>query len=158
MATTKGRALLVYFKAADTTKAAPATVAAVGTDLLGGCLERSITVANEPIDSTVAPDKLTDVLWGTALAGAKSVTVEASGRFTNESAELVKIQAAMHENSLVDVAVVFPPKEATNVVYGGAFVGRFTVLSWSASGSLSDTFNWSVSLQSNGAVTWVGPS
>ncbi len=158
----KGRAFLLYIS--DTTAAAAVPTAvgtlAAATNLIAGAQERSFTINNEAIDGTTAPAALTTPLWQTQFAGAKSVTIEASCRFVSDAAEAAAQAAAMSEDAYVNAALVYPAftddgvKPAAGPA-GSTLVGKFLITSLGASGSLSDTFNWTISLTSTGQVTIV---
>ena len=158
----KGRAFLLYLSDTTASAAIPSsagTLTATG-NLIAGAQERSFTINNEAIDGTTAPAALTTALWQTQLAGAKSVQIEASCRFVSDAAEKAAIAAAMSEDAYMNAALVYPAftddgTAPTAGVEGDILVGKFLITSLSASGSLSDTFNWSISLASTGAVTIV---
>ena len=158
----KGRAFLLYL---DDTDAATAVPTAVGTiassaNLIAGCQERSFTINNEGIDGTTAPAALSTPLWATMFAGAKNVTIEAAARFVSDAAETAVFAAALAEDAYMNAAMVYPPftddgPTPSSGDKGKTLVGKFLITSLTASGSLSDTFNWNISLTSTGPVALV---
>ena len=161
MAVAKGRAFLVYIGTAD----AVVTGTTIITDLanwklVGGAQERSITISNEAIDGTHAPATLTTPLWAVNLSGAKSVAIEVAARFVNEQAERELLNQVMTESAHVKVLFRWPdddtpsgaPAAVATEPYGMQLKGEFLITSMAMTGGLSDTFNWSLSLVSNGEV------
>ena len=158
----KGRAFLLYLMDTTATAAPPTAAGTIVSpaNLIAGAQERSFSIDNEAIDGTTAPAALTTPLWRTQLAGAKSVTIEASCRFVNDAAELSVRTAAMSEDAYVMAALVYPADTDDGPAgsagqQGDIVVGKFLVTSLSHRASLSETFDWSISLVSTGAVTIV---
>lgn len=168
MAVAKGRAFLLYIgtSAAVVTGSAAIQAATIGSAwaLVGGAQERSLDIALETIDGVTAPASLTDPIWSSAIAGARSVTVNCSARFLNEESERLVLNAALSASAEVKALLVYPADDdagdtaSTDDVYGTQIFGRFLITSLSHSGSLSDTFNWSMTLASVGSITVVRPS
>lgn len=165
MAVTRGRAFLLYIGTgtADITGAAVITPnSASGWTLCAGCQERSMTINNEGIDATVVGADASTPTWATQIVGAKSVSIEAAFRFTNSAEERYLLDAAWASAGTVKALMVYPPDDtpatpaaAATDIYGSQIFGEFFINSMGSSGALSDTFNGSISLVSQGAVKLV---
>lgn len=171
MSQTKGRAFLLFVATSAPTAALPSSVPAVavasgvstsaGFTLIGAALERSVSVVNEAIDGTTAPAAITTPLWQTQIGGAKSVTISASGRFVDDAAEEMMEDIAYSERSFARMLIAYPAANAASVganpaeagsIYGRRLLGDFFITNWTASGSLTDTFNWSCEMTSTSAI------
>ena len=166
MAVAKGRAFLVYVGDDDAVVTGSDVIADLAKwTLVAGAQERSMTVTNEAIDGTTAPASLTGSLWQKQLAGAKSVSVDCAFRYLNQAEERTILEKAFSEDSLLKILLVYPPDDtpaaaavaAATDSYGTQVFGEFLITSLSSSGSLSDTFNGSMSLSSSGPVQLVHP-
>lgn len=166
MSVAKGRAFLVYLGGSSASIAGTVVIAnplSNGWTLVAGAQERSFTLANEAIDGTTAPAALTVALWQTQLAGAKSVSIECAFRYTNSAEERALLDAAWAEEATVKALLVYPPDDspagapaaAATDSFGSQIFGEFLITSLGSSGSLSDTFNGTMSLASSGPVRLV---
>ena len=166
MATAKGRAFLLYIGTDDAviTGSTPITDLAEW-NLVAGAQERSMTLTNEAIGGTTAPVSVTGPLWQTQLAGAKAVAIECAFRYLNRAEERQLLDKAWAEGSLVKALLAYPPDDTPAAAavaagtdsFGTQIFGEFLITSLGSSGSLSDTFNGSLSLSSSGAIKLVHP-
>jgi len=132
-----GRAMLLSIDASDGLSYLP----------LCGLNSKSLTVNNSSIDVTT-PDCTTPggVMWQAVLDGVKSVSVSGDGIFVDEAAEL----------QLNTVAMASPPEDEFTILVPdfGTFEGVFFVESLEYGGESTGGQTFSLSLASNGAVTF----
>lgn len=156
--TTKGRAFLLYMGPTNFVVPSSGRVSLSTWALVGGAQERSVDINTEIVDGTVAPATLTAPVWSEPLAGAKSVIINCSARFLNEAAERRILDAVVSGNAL-SCLLVYPTSDSpVSELFGSQLAGRFQVTSMSMSGSLTDTFNWSLTLASVGRVHHAPPA
>ena len=169
MATAKGRAFLLYIGNSDADISGSTAIGSsdITSDFnfVAGAQEKSFAINNEVIDSTVAPPDPDGAIWATRFAGAKAVTVSASARFVNEASERRILDAAVSAEANVPLLLIYPaddtpssPAVSNDDVYGTQIFGDFVITSLEQTGSLTDTFNWSITLESRRAPTFVIPS
>ena len=137
MAKQLGRSMLIKIDAADGLSYLP----------LAGLNSKSLTINNNPIDVTT-PDASTPggVLWTELLDGVKNISVSGDGIFIDEAAEL----------QLNAVAMASPPEDEFQIVVPsfGTFEGVFQVTSLDYGGETEGGQTFSLSLASNGAITF----
>jgi TP901-1 family phage major tail protein len=138
MAKQLGRALLV--------KIGDAASPEVFTNLCG-LNSKSLTINNSSIDVTTpdctAPE---GALFTATLAGLKNVSLSGDGFFEDSVAEARMNTVAMAADNNVNMQVVVPDF--------GTYAGAFRIASLEFGGETEGGVTYSISLESNGAVTF----
>lgn len=138
MAKQLGRALLV--------KIGDGEAAEAFTNLCG-LNSKSLTINNSSIDVTTpdctAPE---GALWTATLNGLKNVAVSGDGFFEDSTAEARMNTVAMAADNACNFQVVVPDF--------GTYAGAFRIASLDFGGETEGGVTYSVSLESNGAVTF----
>jgi TP901-1 family phage major tail protein len=114
---------------------------------LAGINSKSITINNSSIDVTT-PDASSPggVLFAQSLNGLKSMSVSGDGIFLDETAEARLNTVAMQADPVANLEMVVPDF--------GTFAGEFRVASLEFGGETEGGVTFSVSLESNGTVTF----
>jgi TP901-1 family phage major tail protein len=114
---------------------------------LAGINSKSITINNSSIDVTT-PDASSPggVLFAQSLNGLKSMSVSGDGIFLDETAEARLNTVAMQADPVANFELVVPDF--------GTFAGEFRVASLEFGGETEGGVTFSVSLESNGTVTF----
>ena len=114
---------------------------------LAGINSKSITINNSSIDVTT-PDASSPggVLFAQSLNGLKSMSVSGDGIFLDETAEARLNTVAMQADPFANFELVVPDF--------GTFAGEFRVASLEFGGETEGGVTFSVSLESNGTVTF----
>lgn len=138
MAKQLGRALLV--------KIGDGEVAEAFSNLCG-LNSKSLTINNSSIDVTT-PDCTTPegALWTATLAGLKNLSLSGDGFFEDSTAEARMNTVAMSADNAVNMQVVVPDF--------GTYAGAFRISSLEFGGETEGGVTYSISLESNGAVTF----
>jgi len=138
MAKQLGRALLV--------KIGDAATPEVFSNLCG-LNSKSLTINNSSIDVTT-PDCTTPegALFTATLAGLKNVSVSGDGFFEDSTAEARMNTVAMAADNSVNMEIVVPDF--------GTYAGAFRISSLEFGGETEGGVTYSISLESNGAVTF----
>jgi TP901-1 family phage major tail protein len=138
MAKQLGRALLV--------KIGDGEVAEAFSNLCG-LNSKSLTINNSSIDVTT-PDCTTPegALWTATLAGLKNLSLSGDGFFEDSTAEARMNTVAMSADNAVNMEVVVPDF--------GTYAGAFRISSLEFGGETEGGVTYSISLESNGAVTF----
>jgi TP901-1 family phage major tail protein len=139
MAKQLGRALLV--KIGDGAGGAEAFTNLCGLN------SKSLTINNSSIDVTT-PDCTTPegALWTATLAGLKNFSLSGDGFFEDSTAEARMNTVAMSADNSVNMEVVVPDF--------GTYAGAFRISSLEFGGETEGGVTYSISLESNGAVTF----
>jgi TP901-1 family phage major tail protein len=139
MAKQLGRALLV--KIGDGAGGAEAFTNLCGLN------SKSLTINNSSIDVTT-PDCTTPegALWTATLAGLKNFSLSGDGFFEDSTSEARMNTVAMSADNSVNMEVVVPDF--------GTYAGAFRISSLEFGGETEDAVTYSISLESNGAVTF----
>ena len=139
MAKQLGRALLV--------KIGDGEIAEAFTNLCG-LNSRSLTINNSSIDVTTpdctAPE---GALWTETLNGLKNISVSGDGYFEDSVAEARMNTVAMGADNACNFQIVIPDF--------GTYSGAFRIASVDFGGETEGGVTYSLSLESNGAVTFV---
>ena len=114
---------------------------------LCGLNSKSITINNSSIDVTT-PDCTTPegALWTQTLAGLKNVSVSGDGFFEDSVTEARMNTVAMSADNACNFQVVVPDF--------GTYAGSFRISSLEFGGESEGGVTYSLSLESNGAVTF----
>ena len=114
---------------------------------LAGINSKSITINNSSVDVTT-PDASSPggVLFAQSLNGLKSMSVSGDGIFLDETAEARLNTVAMQADPVANFELVVPDF--------GTFAGEFRVASLEFGGETEGGVTFSVSLESNGTVTF----
>ena len=114
---------------------------------LAGINSKSITINNSSIDVTT-PDASSPggVLFAQSLNGLKSMSVSGDGIFLDETAEARLNTVAMQADPVANFEMFVPDF--------GTFAGEFRVASLEFGGETEGGVTFSVSLESNGTVTF----
>jgi len=138
MAKQLGRALLVKIGDGEASEAF--------TNLCG-LNSKSLTINNSSIDVTT-PDCTTPegALWTATLAGLKNLSVSGDGFFEDSTAEARMNTVAMSADNAVNMQVVVPDF--------GTYAGAFRISSLEFGGETEGGVTYSISLESNGVVTF----
>lgn len=138
MAKQLGRALLVKIGDGEVTEAFAN---------LCGLNSKSLTINNNSIDVTT-PDCTTPggPLWTETLSGVKNVSISGDGFFEDSTAELRANTVALASDNTVNMEVVVPDF--------GTYAGNFRMDSLEFGGESEGGVTYSISLSSNGAVTF----
>ena len=114
---------------------------------LCGLNSKSITINNSSIDVTT-PDCTTPegALWTQTLAGLKNVSVSGDGYFEDSVTEARMNTVAMSADNACNFQVVVPDF--------GTYAGSFRISSLEFGGESEGGVTYSLSLESNGAVTF----
>ena len=114
---------------------------------VAGMTSKSITINNESIDVTT-PDASNPggPLWSKSLGGLKSFSVSGDGTFLDEASELRLNAIAMVADPIANFQIVIPDF--------GTYAAEFRITSFEFGGDMSGAVTFSVSLESNGAVTF----
>jgi len=138
MAKQLGRALLVKIGDGEASEAF--------TNLCG-LNSKSLTINNSSIDVTT-PDCTTPegALWTATLAGLKNLSVSGDGFFEDSTAEVRMNTVAMSADNAVNMQVVVPDF--------GTYAGAFRISSLEFGGETEGGVTYSISLESNGVVTF----
>jgi len=114
---------------------------------LAGINSKSITINNSSIDVTT-PDASSPggVLFAQSLNGLKSMSVSGDGIFLDETAEARLNTVAMQADPVANFEMVVPDF--------GTFAGEFRVASLEFGGETEGGVTFSISLESNGTVTF----
>tara|TARA_B110000977_G_C11003587_1_gene464854 strand:- start:817 stop:1245 length:429 start_codon:yes stop_codon:yes gene_type:complete len=139
MAKKLGRALLV--------KIGDGAGGAEAFSNLCGLNSKSLTINNSSIDVTT-PDCTTPegALWTATLAGLKNLSLSGDGFFEDSTAEARMNTVAMSDDNSVNMEVVVPDF--------GTYAGAFRISSLEFGGESEGGVTYSISLESNGAVTF----
>ncbi len=114
---------------------------------LCGLNSKSLTINNSSIDVTT-PDCTTPegALWTATLAGLKNLSVSGDGFFEDSTAEARMNTVAMSADNAVNMQVVVPDF--------GTYAGAFRISSLEFGGETEGGVTYSISLESNGVVTF----
>jgi TP901-1 family phage major tail protein len=114
---------------------------------LCGLNSKSMTINNTAIDVTT-PDCTTPegALWTQSLNGVKNVAISGDGFFEDSASELRANTVAMGADNTVLMQVVVPDF--------GTYAGSFRLVTLEFGGETEGGVTYSVSLESNGAVTF----
>lgn len=114
---------------------------------LCGLNSKSITINNSSIDVTT-PDCTTPegALWTQTLAGLKNVSVSGDGYFEDSVTEARMNTVAMSADNACNFQIVVPDF--------GTYAGSFRISSLEFGGESEGGVTYSLSLESNGAVTF----
>mgnify|MGYP001446919207 FL=1 len=115
---------------------------------IAGLNSKSITINNSAIDVTT-PDATTPsgALFAQSLNGLKSVSVSGDGIFLDESAQEGRLNTiAMQADPVANFQLVVPDF--------GTYSGEFRVTSLEFGGETEGAATFSLSLESNGTVTY----
>ena len=114
---------------------------------LCGLNSKSLTINNSSIDVT-PPDCTTPegALWTATLAGLKNLSLSGDGFFEDSTAEARMNTVAMSADNAVNMQVVVPDF--------GTYAGAFRISSLEFGGETEGGVTYSISLESNGAVTF----
>jgi len=115
---------------------------------IAGLNSKSITINNSAIDVTT-PDATTPggALWASSLNGLKSLSISGDGIFLDESAQEGRLNTiAMEANPVANFELVVPDF--------GTYSGEFRVTSLEFGGETEGATTFSLSLESNGTVTY----
>lgn len=114
---------------------------------LCGLNSKSITINNSSIDVTT-PDCTTPegALWTQTLAGLKNVSVSGDGYFEDSVTEARMNTVAMSADNACNFQIVIPDF--------GTYAGSFRISSLEFGGESEGGVTYSLSLESNGAVTF----
>lgn len=118
---------------------------------LCGLNSKTLTVNNSSIDVTT-PNCTTPggALWTETLAGVKNVSVSGDGFFEDSAAELRANTIAMAADNVANFEIVVPDF--------GTYAGEFRMDSLEFGGETEGGVTYSLSLSSNGAVTFTALS
>ena len=138
MAKQLGRALLVKIGDGEASEAF--------TNLCG-LNSKSLTINNSSIDVTT-PDCTSPegALWTQTLAGLKNVSASGDGFFEDSTAEARMNTVAMSADNSVNMQITVPDF--------GTYAGAFRISSLEFGGETEGGVTYSLSLESNGAVTF----
>jgi len=115
---------------------------------IAGLNSKSITINNSAIDVTT-PDATTPggALWASSLNGLKSMSISGDGIFLDESAQEGRLNTiAMQADPVANFELVVPDF--------GTYSGEFRVTSLEFGGETEGATTFSLSLESNGTVTY----
>ena len=114
---------------------------------LCGLNSKSLTINNSSIDVTT-PDCTSPegALWTQTLAGLKNVSASGDGFFEDSTAEARMNTVAMSADNSVNMQIVVPDF--------GTYAGAFRISSLEFGGETEGGVTYSLSLESNGAVTF----
>ncbi len=115
---------------------------------IAGLNSKSITINNSSIDVTT-PDATTPggALWASSLNGLKSMSISGDGIFLDESAQEGRLNTiAMQADPVANFELVVPDF--------GTYSGEFRVTSLEFGGETEGAATFSLSLESNGTVTY----
>jgi TP901-1 family phage major tail protein len=114
---------------------------------LCGLNSKSLTINNSSIDVTT-PDCTTPegALWTATLAGLKNLSVSGDGFFEDSTAEARMNTVAMSADNAANMQVVVPDF--------GTYAGAFRISSLEFGGETEGGVTYSISLESNGVVTF----
>ena len=115
---------------------------------IAGLNSKSITINNSAIDVTT-PDATTPggALWASSLNGLKSMSISGDGIFLDESAQEGRLNTiAMQADPVANFELVVPDF--------GTYSGEFRITSLEFGGETEGTTTFSLSLESNGTVTY----
>ena len=115
---------------------------------IAGLNSKSITINNSAIDVTT-PDANTPggALWASNLNGLKSMSISGDGIFLDESAQEGRLNTiAMQADPVANFELVVPDF--------GTYSGEFRVTSLEFGGETEGATTFSLSLESNGTVTY----
>ena len=138
MAKQLGRALLVKIGDGEASEA---------FSNLCGLNSKSLTINNSSIDVTT-PDSTAPegALWTQTLAGLKNVSASGDGFFEDSTAEARMNTVAMSADNSVNMQITVPDF--------GTYAGAFRISSLEFGGETEGGVTYSLSLESNGAVTF----
>ena len=115
---------------------------------IAGLNSKSITINNSAIDVTT-PDATapSGALWASSLNGLKSMSISGDGVFLDESAQEGRLNTiAMQADPVANFELVVPDF--------GTYSGEFRVTSLEFGGETEGATTFSLSLESNGTVTY----
>jgi len=114
---------------------------------LCGLNSKSLTINNSSIDVTT-PDCASPegALWTATLAGLKNVSVSGDGFFEDSVAEARMNTVAMSADNACNFQIIVPDF--------GTYAGSFRIASLEFGGETEGGVTYSLSLESNGAVTF----
>lgn len=115
---------------------------------IAGLNSKSIAINNSAIDVTT-PDATTPggALWASNLNGLKSMSISGDGIFLDESAQEGRLNTiAMQADPVANFELVVPDF--------GTYSGEFRVTSLEFGGETEGATTFSLSLESNGTVTY----
>lgn len=138
MAKQLGRALLVKIGDGEASEA---------FSNLCGLNSKSLTINNSSIDVTT-PDCTSPegALWTQTLAGLKNVSASGDGFFEDSTSEARMNTVAMSADNSVNMQITVPDF--------GTYAGAFRISSLEFGGETEGGVTYSLSLESNGAVTF----
>lgn len=115
---------------------------------VAGINSKSITVNNSAIDATT-PDATTPggALWSQSMDGLKQIAVSGDGIFLDESGQ---------EGRLNDVAMSATPTANFEILIPdfGTYSGEFRITSFELGGETEGAVTFSISLESNGEISF----
>lgn len=91
--------------------------------------------------------------WRQIVKSGRAMTVTGSGTLAFE--DLSRYQAAYNDDEALNYRVEL---DATNVAHGGHWAAKFAVTELSITGNDAELVQVSITLESDGAVTWVDAS
>ena len=114
---------------------------------LCGLNSKTMTINNSSIDVTTPDcDTPAGALWTETLSGLKNVSVSDDGFFEDSSTELRMNTVAMSADNSCNFQIVVPNF--------GTYAGNFRIASLEFGGETEGGVTYSLSLESNGAVTF----
>jgi len=139
MAKQLGRAMLVKIETTD---------GGASYTTVFGLNSKTLTINNTSIDVTT-PDQTTPggVLWTETLNGVKNIAVSGDGFFEDDgTADARVIAQAMAADNEADFQIEVPDL--------GTWTGNFRIASFEMGGETEGGVTFSISLESNGAITY----
>ena len=115
---------------------------------MAGINSKTLTINNSAIDVTT-PDATTPggALWAQSLNGLKSVSISGDATFLDESAQEGRLNTvAMAADPVANFQLVVPSF--------GTYEGEFRVTTATLTGETEGAVNYSLALDSNGAITF----
>ena len=115
---------------------------------MAGINSKTLTINNSAIDVTT-PDATTPggALWAQSLNGLKSVSISGDATFLDEAAQEGRLNSvAMAADPVANFQLVVPSF--------GTYQGEFRVTTATLTGETEGAVNYSLALDSNGAITF----